>query len=437
MNKKTLAVLITILIALTTLASSCFDFVKPNSGDDAIDLVDDVIDDSNQDDQQADENNTDLDQAPPEEGPEDWYKPQVPFAEQYDDPRLGSLDWAFNMLYPTAMSDDRAKVVFTVDPQTGKLIYSIEGQEPGLYLPQVDLIGWGDFTLQYNSGWSGPPPDVVFPCDQDINILPPGQDWFTICPEGAAASTADSWHVVYSVFDAPIPWDDADHIYTYAAVFDADGMPDNNFQYMEPYNWDYWQNTDQWYILDYRNESPDGGPPWMVSVQGPNWEPIESNARAVVYDNSLLWIIPADDFSVLTPGVRVSSFGSTGGWDPADVGGDVNGNDPTETLTPLSSDPIYVVDPPYTLAGVVLDDDWEICGPGLCKYNEGIAESQKTFVWCTDPDDGCSDAGGECSLFSRVKEDSPQDPASWTYIAGSNEKMQKDWDYAYHCFCVK
>ncbi len=208
-------------------------------------------------------------------------------------------------------------------------------------------------------------------------------------------------------------------------------MPDNNFQYMDPYNWDYWQNTDQWYILDWMQEPQT----WTVSVMGENWAPVESNSRAVIHDNAIFWIIPDSEFAIPNPGVRVSSFATPGGWDPADVGGDVNGNDPTEPLTILDSDPIHIVDPVYAVAGVVLDDDWEICGSGQCKYNEKIVEAQKTEVWCTD--NGCSGLGGECALFNRDKGDSPQDPASWSYVVGPNEKMQKDWDYAYHCFCVK
>jgi hypothetical protein len=83
---------------------------------------------------------------------------------------------------------------------------------------------------------------------------------------------------------------------------------------------------------------------------------------------------------------------------------------------------------------VVLDDNYEVCGAG-CNYNEGTAEQSKTMVWCTDT--GCKSNGGACSLFNREKEDSPQDPDSWSYVAGPRTKMQKDWEYEYHCFCVK
>ncbi len=215
---RTITLLTLIMVGVMTLASTCFDFIKPNRGLQAQDIVDELIDESNPDEQPLELILPDSD-----EGPEDWYEPQVPYSELYDNPHLGSLDWALNMLYPTATNDDRAKVVFTIDPNTGNLIFSIEGQEPGLYLPQVDQVGWGHTMLQVDKSWSGPPPDVVFPCDHDTNNLPPGQDWFTICPPGAQVSIGSSWHVVYSVFDAPLPWGDSNYSYTYAAVFDGDG----------------------------------------------------------------------------------------------------------------------------------------------------------------------------------------------------------------------
>lgn len=393
-----------------------YDSISGETGDD-----DDGKDDGQSDDTTGDSN----------EGPVDWYKPQVPFSELYDTPKLGSADWMINKLYPNITNDDFLQGQWVIDPNTGQLIYSIEGTAPGLYLPQVDQVGWGNFMLQFDQSWSGPPPDVVFPCDQDINTLPPGQDWFTLCPPDAHVNGVSSWHVVYSVFDAPIPWGDPDHSYTYAAVFDGDGIPDNNFQWNAPYDWDYWQGTDQWYIVDWMNYNQE----WNLYLMGPNGEPFDSNARVVIYDDAVFWIIPSDEFAVPQPGARVSSFASTGGWDPENVGGDVNGNDPTEPLTPLTIQVIPVNDPPYTEASIVLDDDYEICGPGLCKYNEKTVEQQKTEVWCTDA--GCSNAGGECSLFSRARDDSPQEPDSWTYVAGSNTKMQKDWTLVYHCYCVK
>ncbi len=349
------------------------------------------------------------------------------FQDLFNNPFLDAFNTFYNMLYPAATNADRAKVIFNVDTK-GDFIYSINDLVPGMQEPQVDLVGWGYLTLTNTSSWSGPPPDSFFPCD---NGIPAGQPWFTTCPDGAEQSNGDNWHVIYSVFDGPIPISDPNYSYTYAAVFDADGDPNNNFQYMDPYNWDYWQNSDQWYILDWYHQDQI----WTVSVLGENWAPVMSDARAVVYENSIFWLIPSGDFSVDNPGFRVSSFMTSAAYDPEDVGGDVNGANPTEPLTILVSDPIYMVDSPYTLAATVLDDDWTICGSGVCKYNEKLVEAQKTEVWCTN--DGCSAAGGACSLFSRAKEDSPQDPDSWIYVAGSNQKMQKDWSLIYHCFCVK
>ncbi len=428
-KNKTIIILTLILISLMSTASTCFDFIKPDRGFDALDLVDDLADDNKtfNEDLDADQSDPDDDQGPPP------YVPQVPdpFTELYDNMKLGSLDWGLNSLYPAALNDDRAKVVFFQD-ENGVWIYSIMGEIAGLQETQVDMIGWGHWTMEIPSPWSGPPPDQVFPCDEDISNLPPGQDWFTVCPEGAGVNSGTKWHVVYSVFDSPIITNDPDHSLTFAAVFDADGNPENNFSFMEPYNWDYWQNTDQWYILDWMNIDQS----WNVNVMGPNWEPIESNARAVVYDNAVFWIIQADEFAVMDPGVRVTSFATTGGWDSENVGGDVNGADPQEPLTPLDSDPIHVMDPEFTLVSIALDG-WDTCAPGKCVYNESIREQQKTFVMCKDS--GCSALvpPGTCKLFSRPKGSSPQDPNSWSFVADTNVRMQKDMTLVYHCFCVK
>jgi hypothetical protein len=86
------------------------------------------------------------------------------------------------------------------------------------------------------------------------------------------------------------------------------------------------------------------------------------------------------------------------------------------------------------LLSTILDDDYEICGSG-CKYQEGTADQSKTLVWCSNGT--CPSNGGTCHLFRREKEDSAQEPDSWDYVAGTNQKMQKELDYDYHCFCVK
>jgi hypothetical protein len=371
----------------------------------------------------------DADDTGSDQEEEDEFSPETPdnFTDLFNNPWLEAVNTFYNMLYPASTNADRAKVVFNGDAK-GDFIYSIIDVFPGVQEPQVDLIGWGYWTLQNTTNWSGPLPDSIFPCNADT---PPGQPWFTTCPEWTGLSDGSGWHVIYSVFDAPIPWNDPAYSYTYGMVADADGIPDNNFQYFDPYVWDYWQNTDRWHLIDWYHQDQE----WIVSVSGENWAPVMSDTRVVIYDNSIFWLIPTTDFHTENPGFRVSSFMTSDAFDPEDVGGDVNGANPTEPLTFLDNDPISMADPSYTQTNIVLDEKWTICGSGVCKYNEKTVEAQKTEVWCTD--DGCSAVGGNCSLFSRAKEDSPQDPKSWSFVVSSNEKMQKDWSLVYHCFCVK
>jgi hypothetical protein len=136
----------------------------------------------------------------------------------------------------------------------------------------------------------------------------------------------------------PVPLADPDRFYTYAAVLDADGDPSNNFQYNPPYDWDYWQNTDQWYILDWvpQNQA------WTVSVLGQNWEPLKSNARVVIYEDLVVFFIPAEDFTVEYPAYRMSAFGHDGSYQPDVSSGDVTGANPAEELIPVSTGEVLI-----------------------------------------------------------------------------------------------
>ena len=87
------------------------------------------------------------------------------------------------------------------------------------------------------------------------------------------------------------------------------------------------------------------------------------------------------------------------------------------------------------LMSTVLDGEYEVCGSG-CSYKESTEEQSKTYVWCRD--NGCNASNvGVCTLFNREKDDPPQDPDSWDFVVESPTKMQKDWEYEYHCFCVR
>jgi hypothetical protein len=85
--------------------------------------------------------------------------------------------------------------------------------------------------------------------------------------------------------------------------------------------------------------------------------------------------------------------------------------------------------------GTVLDDDYTVC-EASCRKREKIVEGQKVDVWCMN-DSACANLGCECHLFSRDRDDTADDPDSWEHVTGPMDKIQKDNDLSYRCFCVE
>jgi hypothetical protein len=215
-------------------------------------------------------------------------------------------------------------------------IYSISGTGPGLTETQQDIVrvfaGIFDMTQQASQTAFG---NTAFPCDSLVDGTR------TVCSAGAGAVPPGEVVMLAMVLDGDVPMEDPDHYYTYAAVFDADGDPANNFQYVEPYNWDYFQNTDLWYQLDW---DPTLGQ-WQLFVssfmdQVP--QDVASNARVVIDGSVIVFFIPADEFSVTRPGFRLTAFGHDGTFAPEASGGDVTGADPTEPLLELPEGAIII-----------------------------------------------------------------------------------------------
>ncbi|MEE8347689.1 MAG: hypothetical protein V3S20_10100, partial [Dehalococcoidia bacterium] len=140
--------------------------------------------------------------------------------------------------------DELAHLLSNIDDAADDLIYSIQGTDPLLTGGQQDVLlvfaGIFDLTPDAAIAAFG---NTVFPCDSLVD----GRR--TVCPDGAGPVPPGEMIVLAMVLDDDVPLEDPDHFYTYAAVFDADGDPANNFQYVEPFNWDFFQGTDRWYEL--------------------------------------------------------------------------------------------------------------------------------------------------------------------------------------------
>lgn len=163
-------------------------------------------------------------------------------------------------------------------------------------------------------------------------------DVLTICAPDAGPMPEGDELIGMMVLDADIPLDPGDNIYEYGFVLDSDNDPANNYQYVPPYTYDYFQGTDLWYVVYYH----DG---WQlgVSTTESGWEDIESNARAAIIKNILVFFIPADEIPAELPGYRFSAFGCVeGGWGSGFCNGDVSGIDATYPPIPVPQEKIII-----------------------------------------------------------------------------------------------
>lgn len=255
-----------------------------------------------------------------------------------EEPALSPEEEAFRAVVgPFGMTSEEFFNIRRFGDPRGDVIYSIRGIAPSFRGPQADLLaifaGIFDITQQASQTTFG---NTAYPCGTVVN----GRR--TVCPDGVGPVPPGEVIVLAMVLDGDVPLEDPDHFYTYAAVFDADGDPANNFQYVEPYNWDYFQGTDRWYELDW---NPDVGQ-WTVYVnnsfvdQFPEF--VASGARVVIDGNVIVFFIPVDEFSVTRPVYRLTAFGHDGTYAPEASGGDVTGADPTEPLLELPEEAIVI-----------------------------------------------------------------------------------------------
>ena len=239
-------------------------------------------------------------------------------------PTLSRLDIILRFGNFTEEQKAQIALAYLLDPE-GDWIYSISTQVILEQLAQTDIMGYLGIWLRLNSqaagSWFN---NSYFPCNQEI----PGG--IVVCPESAADMPEGRILMLVMQLAEPVPLADSDHFYTYAAVLDADGNKANNFQFNPPYDWDYWQNTDRWYILDW---NPELGS-WSFNVPDINKQSFSdiSNARAVIYEDMVVFFIPADEFSVDYPAFRLSAFGHDGSYSPDVSSGDVTGANPGEEL---------------------------------------------------------------------------------------------------------
>ena len=283
-------------------------------------------------------NNMDLNLEPLDPGTQpDAVDEEGDEIDDVDEEQLSAEEEAYRMVVgPFGLTPQEYVNIQRFGDPRGDFIYSIFGTTPGLTEPQQDILrifaGIFDLDADASQAAFG---NTAFPCDSLVD----GRR--TVCPDGAGPVPPGEVIVLAMVLNGDVPLEDPDHFYTYAAVLDADGDPANNFQYVEPYNWDYFQNTDLWYQLQW---DPTVGQ-WQLFVssfvdQIP--QNVASNARVVIDGNVIVFFIPVGEFGVPRPAFRLTTFGHDGTFAPEASGGDVTGADPTEPLLELPAEAIVI-----------------------------------------------------------------------------------------------
>ena len=142
-----------------------------------------------------------------------------------------------------------------------------------------------------------------YPCGQ-------GNDAVTVCADENAGSDANDRLMIMYKTEEPLPVDDPTNHFVIGFAFDADGVQNNNFVPKPELAGDYFGRTDKWYIATY---GPGSG--WKLEVfdaSGSKPVAVASHARLVIHQKVVSIVIPASEFSVSNPAVRISLFRHTG-----------------------------------------------------------------------------------------------------------------------------
>jgi hypothetical protein len=127
----------------------------------------------------------------------------------------------------------------------------------------------------------------------------------TICADGGPIESDQL--TVIALFDGAVPVDDTgNQQFTYSLVLDADGDRRNNMAAQPPFDWDTYQGTDYWIELIGENDE------WKLQVTdfgaGDQRGETPSNARAVIRDRAIFFIVPLTDLPGTPAGFRTTTF---------------------------------------------------------------------------------------------------------------------------------
>jgi hypothetical protein len=211
-------------------------------------------------------------------------------------------------------------------------IFSKMGVMPGLYKAAIDIHETAGVKMPVTM----PRVDVlfnksVFECGATVDLPALGGQVTTVCPEGVAPIPAGEVVVVAVQHLDALPTVGAVEYFTYAAVFESNDDPSDDWQFQGDFDWDLYQGTDRWYELNWDPATQ----AWTVTVRDGLDEASTTSARALLMGSTIVWVISKDELPAEVPEYRVSAFVHDGSFRPEASGGDVNGANPTEPLTPI------------------------------------------------------------------------------------------------------
>ena len=170
--------------------------------------------------------------------------------------------------------------------------------------------------------------NTLYPCGLDE------ADIKVVCPATVQPMPAGDVLTFFLRVNAPIPRADATTSYIYSVVLDSDGVAANDWRFVAPFDWDYFQGTDRWYQLSWNHMTQ----AWSLTATqvdaSQQTAVVPTTARAVLAGDSIVFHISATELAAAR-GYRLSAFGHDGRFTQATRGGDVTGANPTEALLPM------------------------------------------------------------------------------------------------------
>jgi hypothetical protein len=253
------------------------------------------------------------------------------FAECVTDPRRQLITF-LSVSHHVSAGHLNALIGRTFNDPLRDFIYSISSILAGFSTPRIDLRAvtaasmlTTQLTNDHNYNQS------QFPCGSTVEVDALETPVTTLCATNSVPIPAGEVVVVAATYEDALPAAGDEHHYTYAAVFESNGDPSDDWQFQGGFDWDFFIGTDRWYQAHW---DPGSGT-WTLVVSNTLTNGGPSGVRALIMGDTILWIIPKSELPAEVPGVRVTSFVHDGSYRAEVSGGDVNGADPTEPLIPV------------------------------------------------------------------------------------------------------